>query len=62
MSQHERCSFCRDLFDILEFPQLQTKSFKRCEDCWHKVQDYLTESGFGITGMRTNPCPRNSGS
>ncbi len=43
-SRTERCRFCKELHNVLEFPELNGV----CQDCWHKIQDYLTERGFSI--------------
>jgi len=58
MSYTIRCSFCGELFDRQEHPVLATATFDCCVECWHRIQDYLTERGFsivekGATGART---------
>jgi len=68
MSYTIRCSFCGELFDRQEHPVLATVTFDCCVECWHRIQDYLTERGFSIVGkgatgaqgkvneMSMNPC------
>lgn len=56
MRVHVRCSFCHELlaFEPDSVP-LDTETFGCCRECWHKMQDYLTESGFTILGSRKEP-------
>lgn len=48
MSDTVRCSICHDLTDREKYPELHVGKWTCCEDCWHKMQDYLTERGFTL--------------
>lgn len=48
MSKTERCSFCRELFDASEFPDLQTPAMNCCQPCWHRINDYLIQRNFWL--------------
>lgn len=48
MSNTVRCSICHDLMDREKVPGLCIGTWNVCEDCWHKMQDYLTARGFTI--------------
>lgn len=44
----ERCSFCRELFDSTECPDLNTPKFNCCYSCWCLIIDYLLQRDFTI--------------
>ena len=39
-----RCRLCREFHDRNEHPELRGV----CLDCWHRVQEWLTERGFTL--------------
>ena len=55
MSYTLRCSICHELTDVDAYPELNVsaKEPRRykwicCSDCWHRIQEYLTDRGFSI--------------
>ncbi len=46
MSLTQRCRLCRDIHDAAEYPELRGV----CQECWHRVQAWLTERGFTLLG------------
>jgi len=43
------CKFCHNLYNFAQVPELMGA----CQDCWHEVQDYLTERGFTIIPLQS---------
>jgi hypothetical protein len=52
MSKTKRCSFCRELFDSSEYPDLQTSKMNCCHPCWEILNDYLIQRHFGLMQMK----------
>jgi hypothetical protein len=54
MSKTERCSFCRELFDLREYKELQTSSLNCCHSCWAQMNIYLNQRKFTLLQVEDN--------